>query len=235
MSDEPNGKDTRPKVVLTCMTTGMLRSETAASLLAYTRDPRYNIGVSIMNDRPYESALNRAAADAIVQGADWWLHIDSDQYWRSNPFDAIDHDVDLVGFPAPIYKPGVGPNTPIMCFNAWHITDPNDSTQVKPAESVEGLQRVDVIASGSFLMRVSALREAAIPAPFARRYDANGIADRGCDVEFCQKWRKAGLLIHADFGCVCGHYKSVDLLEVMSDMLAIRAAKEPVVDSNVMP
>ena len=181
------------------------------------RGSRYRITLSLMNERPYESALNIAAKMAIDNHVDWWLHIDSDQYWMGNPLDAIDHDVDLVSFPAPLYRL-VGSGAPVMSFNAWRIPDKEDRTKVVSVQSDGKLQEVDVIASGSFLLRVSALRGASIPAPFARRYDADGVMDRGCDVEFCRKWQEAGLLIHADFGSLCGHRHNLDLLELMQDM-----------------
>ena len=223
MSDEPQ-ESKQPRVRLTCTTTGTLRLETAAALLAVTRDERYAVDLHLMNDRPYESALNVAARNAMADDYDWWLHVDADQFWHGKPLDAIAHDVDFVSFPAPIYHPGGGPGSgsPVMCFGAWHVSDPHDWTQVIPAQPNGKLQRVDVISSGSFLMRVTALRESAIPAPFARRYDVNGVADRGCDMEFSRKWHEAGLLTHADFGCICGHFNTVNLLEVMADMGALQ-------------
>lgn len=221
MNDEPKDNGL-PKVRLTCTTTGSVRRETAASIMGTSRDPRFQVDVHYMNDRPYESALNRAARDVIAGGFDWWLHIDSDQYWTANPFDAIDHDKDLIGYPAPIYNPGGGEGVPVMSFMAWHISDPADETTVTAAKANGKLTRVDFIASGAFLIRVAALASAGIAQPFARRYDADGVADRGGDIEFCRKWREAKLLVWADFGNVCGHFKSVDLLLVMQDMVALQ-------------
>lgn len=220
---EPCSDETKPKVLLTCTTTGQLRRETASSLLVNTRDPRYEISVSLMNDRPYASALNRAARDAMAADMDWWLHIDSDQYWMGSPLDSIEANLDLVGFPAPIWHPGEGPGAPVMCFNAWHTTNPADWDSFIPARADGKMKRVDCIGSGSFLMKVTALREAAIPAPFLRRFDVNGIADRGVDMEMCRKWNEAGLLIHANFACICGHFQTVDLAEVMQDLTAVQA------------
>lgn len=218
MSEEPKSViDTRPKVAVTCTTTGSLRFETAAALMRTMQDSRYRITMSLMNDRPYESALNVAAKLVIDNGFHWWLHIDSDQHWMGNPLDAVDHDVDLVSFPAPLYHLE-GSGSPVICFNAWRVPDKEDRTKVIAVQCDGNLQEVDVIASGAFLIRVSALRDASIPAPFARRYDADGVMDRGCDVEFCRKWQEAGLLVHADFGSLCGHRHNLDLLEVMQDM-----------------
>ena len=213
----------KPKVVLTCMTTGTLRRETAACVMSTSRDPRFEVDTRIMNDRPYESSLNRAARDAIAAGVDWWLHIDSNQYWMKNPLDAIEADHDLVTFPAPLYHVGEGDKAPVICFNVWNIVDPGKWERVRPVEFSHDMQTVDVMASGAFLMKVSALHDAKIPAPFARCYDADGVTTRGCDVEFCRKWHEAGRKIHANFGCICGHFHSLDLLEVMSDMMALKA------------
>ena len=208
---------TRPTVAVTCTTTGSLRFETAAALMRTIQDDRYRVTLNLMNERPYESALNIAAKMAIYNEVDWWLHIDSDQHWMGNPLDAVDHDVDLVSFPAPLYHLE-GSGSPVICFNAWRVPNKEDRTKVVAVQSDGKLQEVDVIASGAFLLRVSALRKALIPAPFARRYDADGVADRGCDVEFCRKWQEAGLLIHADFGSLCGHRHNLELIEVMRDM-----------------
>jgi hypothetical protein len=212
------------------MTTGTLRRETAACIMSTGRDPRFDVDVLIMNDRPYESSLNRAARDAIAAGADWWLHIDSDQYWTKNPLDAIEADHDLVTFPAPLYHVGKGTNAPVIGFNVWNMVNPDKWDRVRPVEFNHDMQTVDVIGSGAFLMKVAALRDAKIPAPFARRYDADGVTDRGCDVEFCRKWYEAGRKIHANFGCVCGHFHSLDLLEVMSDMMTLQAKAKEVSD-----
>ncbi|MCZ6654816.1 MAG: hypothetical protein O7D91_17540 [Planctomycetota bacterium] len=215
------GTDTRPKVAITCTTTGSLRHETAASLMRTMQDKRFQITLSLLNDRPYESALNVAAMLVMQEDFDWWIHIDNDQHWRGNPLDSIEHGKDVLGYPCPIHRPGDG--SAIMCWNAWHIMDPEDKSQVSAAQSRGKLQRVDIIGSGSFLIRLDALREAAIPAPFARAYDVNGVATCGGDIEFCRKVREAGLQIWADFGNVTGHLVTVDLLDVMTDMGTIQA------------
>ncbi len=213
-----SGTDNRPMVAVTCTTMGSLRIETMAALIKVHGDPRYNVSLSLVHDRPYASALNACARNLCAnENVDWWLHTDNDQAWAGNPLDAIVDGKNLVGFPTPIYRPEGGG---IIALTAWDIADPLDYTQVKLATPNGKLKRVDVISSGSFLVRLPALRTSGMSAPFSRVFDSDGVQFRGCDIEFCRKWREAGLSIWADFRCLCHHYKTVDLLEVMGDLSA---------------
>ncbi len=197
---------------------GSLRIETMAALNTVAQDSCYNVSLMLIHDRPYASALNRCARDLCANKSfDWWLHTDNDQAWAGNPLDAIADGKNLVGFPTPIYRPEGGG---VIALTAWDIADPLDYTQVKPARPDGKLKRVDVVSSGSFLVRLPALRASGISAPFSRVFDSDGVQFRGCDIEFCRKWREAGLSIWADFRCLCHHYKTVDLLEVMGDLSA---------------
>lgn len=215
----PNESDTRPRVVVTCTTMGSLRIETMAALMNVQRDDRYRVSLEMTHDRPYASALNKAAERFCADSSlDWWLHTDNDQAWVGAPLDAIADGKDLVGFPAPIYRPADGG---VISLMAWDIVDTNDPLRVKPSAPNGQLKRVDVINSGAFLIRLDALRGSGIPAPFSRAFTDRGVQVRGCDIEFCRKWREARLEIWADFRCLCRHYKTIDLLEVMSDMAAI--------------
>jgi hypothetical protein len=207
----------KSRIIATCTTTGSIRIETMLGLISVQRDERYDISLSIIHDRPYASALNKAAVTLCAdESVDWWLHIDNDQSWVGNPLDAIDDGKDLVGFPAPIHRPAGG--AVAMCFSAWHLVDDHRGFRVRQAEADGTLKQVDIIGSGSFLLRLESLREASIPAPFERTFDINGVAVHGCDVEFCRKWRESGREMWADFRCVCHHYNTVNLLQVMQDI-----------------
>ena len=219
----------KQRVLLTCTTTGSVHMATAAALISVTKDDRYQVDIAFFNDRPYESAMNKIAAGLVAgQRFDWWLHTDNDQAWVKNPLDTlaammdVGNVKDLVGFPAPIYRPG-GQDSLIITMPAWDIVDDSGPyPKVQPVVSDGGIKRVDLIGSGSFLLRVAALRDAKIKEPFTRTFDEDGVTVAGCDIEFCRKWREAGLTVWCDFGSPMEHHKSVDLLHVLHDLSRVQ-------------
>jgi len=186
--------DELPKVLLTCTTTGQLRGETVASIMTVARDPRASVDLRIINDRPYDSALNRIAKGASASDAEWWLHIDSDQDWRGNPLDALSAGYSFVAFPAPIYRgSGMGPGAPIMQMNCWSVIDPEDWARVMPVTAQDRYTRADIVGTGSFMVELFAFRELAVESPFSREYDLDGIATRGPDVAFCKRTTRSSI------------------------------------------
>ena len=160
--------------------------------------------------RPYENNLAHIRNQVLEEGHDFWLNIDADNPPFNNPLDLLEFDLPLIGLPTPVLhwtgKPGERP----IYWNAYKAV-PGGYTEYRPQE---GLQKVDAIGTGCFLVRRDVLECVSI-SPFNRTYNHDGTVDKGNDISWCERVRKAGFNIHAHFDYPCRHFKEVELTEVI--------------------
>jgi hypothetical protein len=238
--------DTRDSVFLSVTTQGSLRKElsTVISRLLIGWSGKVKLDVQMAEGKPYESVLNRCVQALVERGVDWWLHTDNDQVWAKDPLASMRHLKDVIVFPTPIFRPG-GSMHPdqLFGFNTWELLTEREIKDLKlkegdpvpdlkPLSRHTGLQRVDVFGTGSFLVRVSVLeRLLALPelgegrgiGPFTRTYDDHGVQAEGNDVAFCRRCREAGIEMWADFDCMCHHWHSLDMLDLIASVRASNA------------
>jgi hypothetical protein len=193
-------------ILISVTTGGMLRRELSAALVTWSRDPRYTVEIFYQGLRPYENNLNMLAKHATAQGFDWWLQLDDDQCPTRNPLDLIEFDKDVLGCPAPIWKPEVEGKQPLVwnCF----LDTPDGFVTHSPKE---GLQRVDVTGSGAILIarRVFSV----IENPFGCEW-SHGLKTAGPDISFCRRARAAGFEIWVHYGYPSHHWQTIDLTEL---------------------
>lgn len=174
-------------------------------------DGRYPIRHDCPTHKPYEEYLHRCMNDFLdIGGEDYWIHMDNDNPPTKNPLDLIEFDCDLVGLPTPVWanmKKGDRP----WYFNALDRVPDG----FKPHEDCNGLQQVDAIGSGCFIVSRRVLLELRQQHPFARQWNADGTVAIGGDFSFSDKVRQAGFRIFAHFDYPCHHIHDLNLLEVI--------------------
>lgn len=156
--------------------------------------------------------------DFLDGGEDYWLSMDDDNPPLRNPLDLIELNCDLIGLPTPVWanmKPGDRP----WYFNAMDRTPEG----FVPHEPCEGLQEVDAIGSGCFIVSRRVMLSLREQQPFARQWNADGTVHIGGDFSFCDKVKAAGFRIFAHFDYLCDHFNELPLLEVIQ---AFSAASE---------
>ena len=135
--------------------------------------------------------------------------------------DLVELDCDLIGCPTPVWaniKEGDRP----WYFNAL---DRKPDGYV-PHEPCEGLQEVDAIGSGCFLVSRRVMEALKDQQPFARQWGDDGLVELGGDFSFSRKVKAAGFNIWAHFDYLCDHYSETPLLEVIRAFGAVREVQE---------
>lgn len=184
-------------------------------LLLLQTDGRYKLTISLPSHKPYENNLQHIIQDFISGGYDYWLSMDSDNPPMNNPLDLVELDKDVIGLPTPIwhYKGNKKGERPIY-WNAYDYVKESDA--YKEHLSREGLQRVDAIGTGCFLIarRVFLDKELRNTA-FIRKLYENGTVNKGNDLSFSERCREKGFEIYCHFGYPCMHFTNLELNEVV--------------------
>ena len=160
-------------------------------------------------DRPYESALNRAAKAFRESDCTHWLNIDSDNPPTCNPLDYMKDDFDVLAFPTPIsYRLPDG-----RVGLRWNFQADKDGTII-------------VVGTGCILIAKRVLE--VINPPFFRTYTDDGIVRKGPDVVFSELARSAGFALSIAPEA-CDHYSKVNLREWITNqsLSAVRGVAGP--------
>lgn len=173
-------------------------------------DTRYAVRHDCPTHTPYINNLHHCMHDFLDNGDDYWLSIDNDNPPLRNPLDLVEYDCDVVGFPTPVWHNSVRGDRP-WYFNA--VDRKQDG--YKPHEPCEGLQEVDAIGSGCFLVARRVMQTLKSSQPFMREWDAGGLAVKSGDFAFCEKAKAAGFSIWAHYDYPCEHFNELPLLEVI--------------------
>ena len=173
-------------------------------------DGRYKIRHDCPTHSPYVQNLTKCMWDFLNGGEDYWLSMDTDNPPQNNPLDLIDYDCDLVGCPTPVWHSEVIGDRPFY-LNALDKKDDGFT----PHEPAEGLQQVDAIGSGCFLVARRVMDTLKDQMPFMRTWGSDGLVKMGGDYTFCGKVKEAGFKIWAHYDYVCRHFNEVELLEVI--------------------
>lgn len=160
--------------------------------------------------------------DFLSSGEDYWLSMDDDNPPLRNPLDLIELDCDLIGLPTPVWHSSVRGDRPFY-LNAMDEADGG----FKPHSQCEGLQEVDAIGSGCFLVSRRVMLAVAYQHPFARVWGDDGLVEIGGDFSFCRKVRKAGFRVWAHYDYQCDHYNELSLRETILSFQSISQPSLP--------
>jgi hypothetical protein len=181
-------------------------------------DGRYTLHFESPTERPYENNLHHIV-NAFCEGTyDFWLSMDSDNPPMKNPLDLVELDRDILGLPTPVwhYTGEIAGERPIY-WNAYDYDRECDA--YREHEPKRGLQRVDAIGTGCFLIARRVFQHPGMrQAPFQRKCHADGTVNKGNDISFCERARARGFEIWTHYDYPCHHFCTVDLVEVEQAM-----------------
>ena len=182
-----------------------------------TKDSRHSVDLVMPTHRPYENNLHHLVTDFLDRDYDYWLSIDSDNPpYGGNPLDLIDYDKDIMGLPTPVWhwtgeKKGERP----IYYNVYRKHG-DGSEGYKEWLPQEGLQQVDAVGTGCFLVARRVFEDAEMrKGAFTRKLYPDGTVERGNDISFCERARERGWEVWAHFDYPCDHYSELSLNEIL--------------------
>ena len=84
-----------------------------------------------------------------------------------------------------------------------------------PHEPCDGLQEVDAVGSGCFLVSRRVMYDLRFKEPFMRQWNREGLVEKGCDFSFCDKVKAAGYKVWANYDYPCRHFNEIELTEII--------------------
>lgn len=201
--------DKRPSVYMTVPNgSGTIHKLVHFATIRILQDPRYKLRHDCPTHSPYVHNLHRCTQDFLDGGEDYWLSMDDDNPPARNPLDLVQLDLDVVGFPTPVWHDAVQGDRPFY-LNAldWDA----DAGGYRPHEPAEGLQQVDAIGSGCFLVARRVMMALRDRQPFMRQWDKRGLVTMGGDYSFCRKVKRAGFKVWAHFDYQCMHFNTLEV------------------------
>lgn len=207
----------KPNILISVPNMSWVHKHVVFSLLVFQRDTRVNSKIILPTHVPYVNNLHHIIKDFLDGDYDYWINIDDDNPPRNNIIDLVFLDKDLIGCPTPVWhysKPG---DYPIY----WNALDEVDGG-FKPHKLCEGLQKVDAVGSGCFVVARRVIEALQYNLPFMRQWNEDGTVEVGGDFSFCQKIRKKGFEVWAHFNYPCYHFNEVELGEINIAFNSIR-------------
>lgn len=195
---------------------GYLRVEQRDFMVALSRDDRYNIIMGWNHAKPVTNNRNQIVKRFLNSPPEhkFLLMMDNDVVPQNNPLDYIEHDLDIVVFPCPIWKPCQGTDNPVV----WNIRKRDEDGSLLRGKRVKagGLQEISEGGTGAILIARRVFEHPAMRSPFVELMDEYGVSTIGHDIAFCVRAREAGFRVWAATDCVCSHWEELDLSMVDS-------------------
>jgi hypothetical protein len=202
------------RVLITVPNTKWIHKTVVHILLLLQVDKRYHTTIEFPSARPYENNLNKIVRTFLDRDYDFWLSIDVDNAPIRNPLDLVGLDKDIIGLPTPIWhfenkKKGERP----IYWNGYDYVEKD--LAYKEHLPREGLQKVDAVGTGCFLIaRRVFLSPIMQRGPFVRKLNMDGSVDKGNDISFCERAREQGFEIYCHYDYPCNHFTELNLHEV---------------------
>lgn len=207
-------------VFVTVPNEGWVHKQVVGVIMRLQQDPRYKLRTILPTHRPYENNLHHCRKDFLSGGEDFWLSIDSDNPPFENPLNLVELHLDLVGLPTPVWHYLEKYAERPIYWNGYDYVSESDA--YKEHMPQKGLQRVDAIGTGCFLVS-RRLMLAMDEAPFSRKLHKDGTVDKGNDLSFCERVRDKGFEIWAHYDYPCRHFHEIELTSIIG---AIHDSKE---------
>lgn len=202
-------------VFLTIPNLHWIHKKVAVRVIQIMSDGRCSVRCHFPTYRPYENNLHHCVKDFLESGRDFWLSIDADNPPRNNPLELVELDKDIIGLPTPVWhfigdKVGERP----IYYNAYDYDE--DADAYREHRPFEGLQRVDAIGTGCFLIarRVFEDHPELQKGAFFRKHHADGTVHKGNDMSFCERAKSCGCVIWCHYDYPCDHFCELNLNDV---------------------
>ena len=201
------------KILVSVPNTGWIHKSVVSVLLKLQLDGRYKLNIILPTHNPYENNLHHIVADFMGHDEQFWLSIDADNPPLNNPLDLVELDKDIVGLPTPVWHyVGKDGERPIY----WNAYDYVGVDGYREHPTKDGLQRVDAVGTGCFLIARRVFEDDVMRmAPFERELNSDGTVHKGNDISFCERARRRAFEIYAHYGYPCRHFSELDLTEVI--------------------
>lgn len=193
-------------------------------------DRRHRIVLRYPSKKPIDNNRNAIVREFLeAPRGDFLLMVDADNTPSANPLDDVDLDLDVIGFPTPVWY--LPPDK--ACIADWPIfwngmiDDPGGSGGWRENQHRHGIQEVDAVGTGCILIARRVL-ETVKPA-FVREWDPEwGTQVIGSDFLFCRRVREAGFRVFCDYDRPCNHFKERNLAEIWQLMASRDFAGVPI-------
>jgi len=170
---------------------------------------KYNIDFRFSSVTCVDYNRNTIAQMFLDSKNKWLLMMDEDNPCLKNPLDLIERNKDIIIYPTFMFKTDDG-GQPVINYNVFKkegkMWRAQRMTPNKP------FMQYDAGGTGCILIKRRVLK--AIKRPFLSKLKPNGTRDVGMDLWFCERARKAGFKLWADWTYVCEHYKEIELINV---------------------
>jgi len=136
----------------------------------------------------------------------WLLMIDDDNPCLKDPLDLIERNKDIIIYPTLMFKTD-GQDNPLLQYNVFK-RDKNmwRSQRMTPGKP---FMQYDAGGTGCILIKRKVLEHPKMNRPFLSKLYPNGTREVGMDLWFCERARKLGFEIWADWEYSCSHHKEV--------------------------
>lgn len=172
------------------------------------------------SNKPYENNLHHIVNAFMAGDYDFWLSMDADNPPQNNPLDLVELDKDIIGLPTPIWHYTQKPKERPIYWNAYDYVPGKGA--YREHQTRKGLQRVDAIGTGCFLISRRVFEDPEMRnGPFTRKLNLDGTVDRGNDISFCERARERGFEIYCHFDYPCNHFSEVELNEVSQAIMGM--------------
>jgi hypothetical protein len=192
------------------------------------REGKFRVTRSYSRATPVMNNRAKIVKQFRAMGADYLLMLDEDCVPHKNLFDLVELDLDIVGFPAPLWRGVSYPKEPMV----WNV-ELIDATGERLSDYLvkDGPpQEVARIGTGGMLIAKRVFQR--IKAPFVEPVDAFGERIVGGDLYFCDQARQAGFKVWAAPSYLLSHLKVVDLYTMWDLLHPDTDRLEPTIDRD---
>lgn len=161
----------------------------------------------------HDAARNAIVEEFLASDCDVLWFLDSDIMPPGDVLDLIlENEWDLAGLPYPVFMTPTGYTN----MQAVVCVYEHDGTKLVAAKvPTSGLKLVDGLATGCLFIRRQVFSHLSRPFFEFKYDDITRTMVEGEDLGFVRKVNELGYKFLTDFSKVCGHYKTVNLLEVI--------------------
>ena len=209
------------RILITVPNQHWVHKHVAHRLLLLQQDGRYRVRFDLPSHKPFENNLHHIVKDFLEEDFDYWLSIDADNPPIQNPLDLVEYDLDIVGCPTPVWHFTGKQGERSIYWNAYDYVEKDDA--YAEHKQKEGLQKVDAIGTGCFLISRKVFEHPEMQrGAFTRKLYKDGTVHKGNDMSFCERAKENGFKIHAHYDYPCRHFNQLELTEVIQSHEAIK-------------